>query len=39
MQNEPWDDCCDAEMIKELIGFEDTFPYTETSTNPPRVAE
>ena len=39
MKNEPWNDCCDAEMIKELIGFEDTFPYTETSTNPPRVAE
>lgn len=27
MAEEPWDDCDDPDMMRELIGFDDVFPY------------
>ncbi|MEE2782181.1 MAG: phytanoyl-CoA dioxygenase family protein [Pseudomonadota bacterium] len=29
MADEPWDDCDNPELMRELIGFDDSFPYTE----------
>lgn len=27
MQDQPWEDCADPELMEELIGFKDDFPY------------
>ena len=27
MREEPWQDCCDPDRLRELIGFDDVFPY------------
>jgi len=26
MENEPWDDCENPDLMRELIGFDDRFP-------------
>lgn len=33
MRDQPWDDCDDPETLRELIGFDDVFPY-ETQNQP-----
>ena len=38
MQNEAWSDCADPDLLKELIGFDDGFPYLEQNQPIPRVA-
>ena len=38
MRDEAWDDCIDPDAMKELIGFDDVFPY-ETQNQPvPQLA-
>ena len=39
MADEPWDDCDNPELMRELIGFDDTFPYFEQDFPLPRRAE
>ena len=38
MREQPWDDCTDPEMMKELIGFSDTFPYELQNQVVPQLA-
>ena len=38
MADQPWDDCDDPELMRELIGFDDGFPYLEQSFALPRRA-
>ncbi len=34
----PWEDCADPDRMRELIGFDDTFPYLEQNQAVPRLA-
>jgi hypothetical protein len=36
MVDAPWDDCDDPDAMRELIGFDDRFPYAEPSRSVPR---
>lgn len=36
MADQPWDDCDDPAVMRELLGFDDRFPYTEPSMSAPR---
>ena len=38
MQDEPWDDCDDPAMMRELIGFDDIFPYQAQNQPVPTLA-
>ena len=38
MKNEPWSDCDNPDLLKELIGFDDKFPYLEQTQSIPKVA-
>ncbi len=38
MADQPWDDCDNPELMRELIGFDDSFPYTQQGIPLPRVA-
>ena len=38
MKNEPWNDCDNPDLMKELIGFDDKFPYLEQTQSIPKVA-
>jgi len=38
MADEPWDDCDDPVLMRQLIGFDDKFPYTEQGFPLPRIA-
>ena len=38
MRNGPWEDCDNPEMMAELCGFNDTFPYLEQTSPLPRFA-
>lgn len=38
MKNEPWSDCVDPETMRELIGFDDIFPYEAQNQPVPRLA-
>ena len=37
MADQPWDDCDNPELMRELIGFDDLFPYTNQRFPMPRV--
>ena len=39
MQNEPWSDCDDPDRLRELIGFDDNFPYLEQTQAIPKIAQ
>ncbi len=39
MADEPWDDCGDPNLMRELIGFDDVFPYLSGSQSFPRLAK
>ena len=38
MKNEPWNDYDNPDLMKELIGFDDKFPYLEQTQSIPKVA-
>ena len=38
MRDEPWDDCDDPEMMRELLGFDDRFPYLTQTQAVPKLA-
>lgn len=38
MKDEAWDDCVDADRLRELIGFDDIFPYMVQNQPVPRLA-
>ena len=38
MRDEPWQDCDNPEMLAELCGFKDAFPYTDQMTPLPKLA-
>lgn len=38
MRDQPWEDCDDPQMLRELIGFDDVFPYTQQSQPIPKIA-
>ena len=38
MQNEPWSDCENPDLMGELIGFKDKFPYSEQNSPVPQIA-
>lgn len=38
MRDEPWDDCEDPEMMRELLGFDDRFPYLLQTQPVPKLA-
>ena len=38
MADQPWDDCDKPELMRELIGFDDSFPYEHQGIPLPRVA-
>ena len=38
MRNQPWQDCENPDMLKELIGFEDFFPYESQNYPFPKLA-
>lgn len=38
MRDEPWDDCDDPEMMRELLGFDDRFPYLSQTQAVPQLA-
>ena len=38
MRDEPWADCADAALLRELIGFDDEFPYVAQSQPVPTLA-
>ena len=38
MQDEPWDDCADPDLMRELIGFDDAFPYVVQNYPIPKLA-
>ncbi len=35
MADQPWDDCDDPDLMRELLGFDDRFPYSEPSMSAP----
>ena len=37
MRNQPWNDCDDPDAMKELIGFNDPFPYESQSYGLPKL--
>ena len=37
MKDAPWDDCENADLMRELIGFDDVFPYLKQSQEVPRA--
>ncbi|MEM7016788.1 MAG: phytanoyl-CoA dioxygenase family protein [Pseudomonadota bacterium] len=39
MQDQPWDDCDNPDMMRELIGFDDRFPYLKQTQPIPRLAK
>ena len=39
MQDQPWDDCNDPVMMRELIGFDENFPYLTQIQAVPRLAK
>ena len=39
MHDEAWDDCSEPALMRELIGFDDPFPYTAGTQGFPRVAD
>ena len=38
MRDQPWDDCDDPETMRELLGFDDRFPYLEQTQSVPKLA-
>lgn len=38
LRDTPWDDCADPDRMRELIGFDDMFPYLEQNQVVPRLA-
>lgn len=38
MREEPWQDCADPERLRELIGFDDVFPYEAQNQPVPTLA-
>ncbi|NKB98796.1 MAG: hypothetical protein GKR90_09935 [Pseudomonadales bacterium] len=38
MADQPWEDCDNPELMRELLGFDDPFPYSEQGFPLPRVA-
>lgn len=38
MKDEPWQDCSDPQMMRELIGFDDPFPYEVQNYPVPKLA-
>ena len=38
LRDTPWEDCADPDRMRELIGFDDIFPYLEQNQNVPRLA-
>ena len=38
MKDGPWDDCADPAMMRELIGFDDPFPYEAQNFPVPKLA-
>lgn len=38
MRDEPWDDCDNPEMMRELLGFDDRFPYLVQTQPVPKLA-
>lgn len=38
MRDEPWDDCANPAMMRELIGFDDIFPYEAQNQPVPTLA-
>ncbi len=38
MRDQPWDDCDDPETMRELLGFDDRFPYLEQTQAVPKLA-
>ncbi len=38
MRDQPWQDCDDPEMMRELLGFDDKFPYLVQSERVPKLA-
>lgn len=37
MKDEPWDDCDNPDLMRELIGFDDVFPYLKQTQAVPRA--
>ena len=37
MKDQPWDDCDNPEMMRELIGLDDPLPYVEEFAGPTYV--
>lgn len=38
MQDQPWKDCDDPQRMRELLGFDDTFPYIAQTEGIPKLA-
>lgn len=38
MRNQPWQDCDDPEMMRDLLGLDDRFPYLEQTQVVPKYA-
>ena len=38
MRDEPWDDCEDPDTMRELLGFDDPFPYLDQMIPVPKLA-
>ena len=38
LRDTPWEDCADPDRMRELIGFDDIFPYLEQNQEVPRLA-
>ena len=38
MQDQPWEDCADSALMRELIGFDDIFPYQAQTQPVPTLA-
>ena len=38
MRDEPWEDCENPAMLRELIGFDDIFPYQQQNQPVPQLA-
>ena len=38
MKEQPWEDCADPAMLRELIGFDDVFPYEQQNYPVPQLA-
>lgn len=39
MRDEPWDDCGNPELMRELLGFDDPFPYIDNTGGIPKLRE